>query len=72
MQTYFLARVFIALMMEAVRTSETSVSFYQATWLNVPEDSHLHPYRRENLKILPFYTSTYSGVNRKHRESNLE
>jgi hypothetical protein len=28
-------------MMEAVSTSETSVSFYQATRRNNPEDSHL-------------------------------
>jgi hypothetical protein len=32
----------IALMMEAVRTSETSVSFYQTARRNIPEDSHLH------------------------------
>jgi hypothetical protein len=30
----------IALMMEAVITSETSVNFYQTTWRNIPEDSH--------------------------------
>jgi hypothetical protein len=40
----------IALMMEAVNTSETSVSFYQATRRNIPEDSHLHTHRRKNLK----------------------
>jgi hypothetical protein len=28
-------------MMEAVRTSETSVNFYQSTRRNIPEDSHL-------------------------------
>jgi hypothetical protein len=32
----------IALMMEAARTSETLVNFYQTTRHNVPEDSHLH------------------------------
>jgi hypothetical protein len=31
----------IALMMEAVGTSETSVNFYQITRRNNPEDSHL-------------------------------
>jgi hypothetical protein len=31
----------IALMMEAVSTSETLVNFYQTTWRNIPEDSHL-------------------------------
>jgi hypothetical protein len=31
----------IAVMMEAVSTSETSVNFYQSTRPNTPEDSHL-------------------------------
>jgi hypothetical protein len=39
-----------ALMMEAARTSETSVNFYQTTWRYNPEDSHLRTHRRENLK----------------------
>jgi hypothetical protein len=34
-------RVPIALMMEAVSTSETLVNFYQTTECNNPEDSHL-------------------------------
>jgi hypothetical protein len=33
----------IALMMEAIRTSETSVNFYQTARRNIPEDSHLEP-----------------------------
>jgi hypothetical protein len=36
--------------MEAARTSETSVNFYQTTRCYNPEDSHLHTHRRENLK----------------------
>jgi hypothetical protein len=40
----------IALMMEAARTSETLVNFYQTTRRYNPEDSHLHTHRRENLK----------------------
>jgi hypothetical protein len=32
----------IALIMEAVGTSETSVNLYQTTWRGIPEDSHLH------------------------------
>jgi hypothetical protein len=32
---------FIALMMEAVSTSEMLVNFYQTTQCNIPEDSHL-------------------------------
>jgi hypothetical protein len=37
-------------MTEPVNTSETSINFYQTTWRNIPEDSHLHIHRRENLK----------------------
>jgi hypothetical protein len=40
----------IALMMEAARTSETLVNFYQITWRYIPEDSHLCTHRCENLK----------------------
>jgi hypothetical protein len=40
----------MALIMEAARTSETSVNFYQTTQRYNPEDSHLHTHRRENLK----------------------
>jgi hypothetical protein len=36
--------------MEAPRTSETMVNFYQTTWRYNPEDSHLRTHRRENLK----------------------
>jgi hypothetical protein len=31
----------IDLIMEVANMSETSVSFYQTTWCNIPEDSHL-------------------------------
>jgi hypothetical protein len=37
-------------MMEAARTSETLVNFYQSTQRYNPEDSHLRTHRRENLK----------------------
>jgi hypothetical protein len=40
----------IALLMEAARTSETLVNFYQTTWHYNPEDSHLHTHCHENLK----------------------
>jgi hypothetical protein len=40
----------IALMMEAVKTSETLVNFYQTTRRYNPEDNHLRTHRRENLK----------------------
>jgi hypothetical protein len=38
--------------MEAARTSETSVNFYQATWRNNPEDCHLHGTVLFSYKIL--------------------
>jgi hypothetical protein len=46
----------IALMMEAARTCETLINFYQTTRRYNPEDSHLRTHRRENLKsyFLPF------------------
>jgi hypothetical protein len=40
----------IALMMEAARTSETSVDIQLRTWQYNPKDSDLHTRRRENLK----------------------
>jgi hypothetical protein len=42
--------IILALTMEAESTSETLISFYQTTRRNIPEDSHLHTRRRENLK----------------------
>jgi hypothetical protein len=36
--------------LETASSSETSVNFYQITRRNIPEDSHLHPRCRENLK----------------------
>jgi hypothetical protein len=40
----------IALMMEAARTSETLVNFYQITRRYNPEDSHFRIHHRKNLK----------------------
>jgi hypothetical protein len=40
----------IALMMEAARTSETLVNFYQTPRRYIPEDSHLRTHRREKRK----------------------
>jgi mannose-6-phosphate isomerase class I len=36
------ASIIIGLIMEAASASDTSVNFYQTTWRNNPEDSHLH------------------------------
>jgi hypothetical protein len=37
-------------MIGAVKTSETSVNFYDTIRRGMPEDSHLHTRRRQNLK----------------------
>jgi hypothetical protein len=47
----------IALKMEAVNTSETSVNIYQTTRRNIPEDSHLHTRLRENPKSHQIFNS---------------
>jgi hypothetical protein len=44
------ASIIIARMMEAVRTSETSVNTNLTTRRYIPEDSKLHTRLRENLK----------------------
>jgi hypothetical protein len=44
-----MSHLLIALMMEAARTSEMSVNYYQTTQFNIPEDSNLNTRRRENL-----------------------
>lgn len=40
----------MALLMKEVWTLEMSVSFYQTTWPNIPEDCHLYAHRLENMK----------------------
>jgi hypothetical protein len=45
-----MAVFWVALMMEAARTSETLVNFYQTARRCNPEDSHLRTHRREYLK----------------------
>jgi hypothetical protein len=42
----------IALMMEAARTSETLVNFYQTTQHYNPEDSHLHVHCLSRYEII--------------------
>jgi hypothetical protein len=46
-------------MMEAARTSETSIDIQLRTWQYIPKDSELHTRRRENLKC-------HIGSNGKH------
>jgi hypothetical protein len=42
--------VFWGVMIEAVSSSETSISIYQTSRCNIPECSYLHTLRREDLK----------------------
>jgi hypothetical protein len=51
--------VLAASIIRAMSTSETSVNLYQTTRRNIPEDSHLHTRRRENLKS-QFHPELYS------------
>jgi hypothetical protein len=46
--------------MEAAKTFETLVNFYQITRRYNPEDSHLRTHRRENLKSYLIYGSLMS------------
>jgi hypothetical protein len=41
--------ILVTLMMEALRSSETTVVM-RATWRNIREDGILHSYHRENIK----------------------
>jgi hypothetical protein len=50
MAVFWVVALIMALMMEAASTSEISVNFCQTTCCNIPEDSHLHTHRSENLK----------------------
>jgi hypothetical protein len=57
----------IALMMQAARTSETSVNVYQTKRRYNPEDSRLHTRRRENqksykIKMISYIRSVSCGL----------
>jgi hypothetical protein len=43
-------RTTVAVMVEAVSISETSVNFCQTTWRNIPEGSHHHTRHCDDLK----------------------
>jgi hypothetical protein len=67
-------------MIEAARTSETLVNFYQTTRRYNPEDSHLRNHRRENLKpylavsrsIFDPGTSQIRSTNANHRTATFD
>jgi hypothetical protein len=56
-----------AMMIEATSTSETSVNFYQTTWPNNPENSHLRTHHHENLR----FHLLQAGSQKLNREQNL-
>jgi hypothetical protein len=58
--------------MEAARTSETLVNFYQATRLYNPEDSRLRTHRRENLKSYLVTTIDYKNTNYNNNNSRIK
>jgi hypothetical protein len=48
---FFVHSLLITLMMmETASTPEMYVNFYETTWCNNPEDSHLHTCHHRNLK----------------------
>jgi hypothetical protein len=59
----YFSTLLIALIMEAARSSETLVNFYQTTRRYSPEDSHLRSNRRENLKSYIKFTCIFYMLN---------
>jgi hypothetical protein len=57
-----MAVFWVALMMEAARSSETLVNFYQTTRRYNLEDSHLHFLSFEELRSFLFVWVQYIGV----------
>jgi hypothetical protein len=57
-------------MMEAARTSETLVNFYQTTRCYNPEDSNLHTHCRENLKSYRGLTGRVTLLFRRNQKTS--
>jgi hypothetical protein len=47
--------IIVALIMEAVRTFETSVKFYESTRRNIPRGCHIYTRLRENLNVTKYF-----------------
>jgi hypothetical protein len=60
--------ILVTLMMQAIRSSETSV-LTRATQLHIPEDDITHSHRRENLKS--YFALTGWGLQRRRNVSPL-
>jgi hypothetical protein len=58
--------------MEAARTSETLVNFYQTTRRYNPEYSHLRTHRRENLRCYLCWNLAVAPRRRKRRKDREE
>jgi hypothetical protein len=58
-------RSLIALMMEAVQTSETQINSYQSTRRYNPEDSHLHGYNLDSTVSGPHMITRFHFFNKK-------
>jgi hypothetical protein len=58
-------------MMEAARTSETSVNLYKSTRRKIPGDSHLHTPRREKLNVTLTCHVTYAILYKISVKSNV-
>jgi hypothetical protein len=52
----------VALTMVAIRTSETSVCFYETTRCCIPEGYHLHALRRKKLKSQNSYRNLLLSI----------
>jgi hypothetical protein len=61
---YFVVRTLIILMTVAVSISETSVTFYQTTWRNIPEDDQGSSIHDPGSNIVP--EVHYKVTSRKH------
>jgi hypothetical protein len=58
-------------MMEAARTSETLVNFYQTTRCYDPEDNHLRTHPRENLKSYEVPSDKYIWTKKRFCEEEI-
>jgi hypothetical protein len=68
MADFWIAEPFVALMMEAARTSETPVNFCRTTGRCNPEVSHLHTRRSVNLTTYLEFISALTARSERYTE----